>query len=183
MALYGVYHRMTTYIGPHIAEQVEAAKDDLGMIWRNGAFAGEFGDAFIQDTELEGGHTAPAIRTLSAIVNRVLTARRADLTLLSDADISIAKRCIGDLDAAADLDADKDTVSDGPGFVAFLGRFMTKLKALKVGERMAYGGGWMKKSGGHGMITPHTTLSVRTSVCLFSDIRSCVCGDVLCDVM
>ena len=28
-------------------------------VWRLGAFAGEFCDAFIKDTDLEGGHTGP----------------------------------------------------------------------------------------------------------------------------
>ena len=41
-------------------------------VWRTGAFAGEFGDAFIKDTELEGGHTAPALRLVIDILKEMM---------------------------------------------------------------------------------------------------------------
>jgi hypothetical protein len=140
------------YIGPRIKAQQEAMGEDDGHIWRNGAFAGEFGDAFIQDTELEGGHTAPAIITLAGIVEEVLVRRRKDLALFSDAEIDKVKVILKDLRGAAELDADKDRVSDSASEAAFAERFMDRLKALGVGQRLAFGGGWMKKSGGHALM-------------------------------
>ena len=52
--------------------------------WRTGAFAGEFGDAFISDTELEGGQVAPSIEILVGVVRDVLETRRAELTLFGN---------------------------------------------------------------------------------------------------
>ena len=37
-------------------------------VWRTGAFAGEFGDAFIRNSNLEGGHVGPSIRTLLSLL-------------------------------------------------------------------------------------------------------------------
>jgi hypothetical protein len=62
-----------------------------GIIWRNGAFAGEFGDMFIENTELEGGQTAPSIQTVIEILDPLLVSRRKDLTLFADSDIKIVK--------------------------------------------------------------------------------------------
>ena len=62
---------------------------------RTGAFAGEFGDAFIKDTELEGGHTAPALRLVIDILKEMMGGtnagpwrRRAD----------VLYNCVGGMD-------------------------------------------------------------------------------------
>ena len=41
------------------------------LTWRTGSFVGEFGDAFIQDTDLEGGQVAPSIDQLVEIIRNV----------------------------------------------------------------------------------------------------------------
>ncbi len=37
-------------------------------IWRTGAFAGEFCDAYLENTELEGGKLGPSCRSLAALL-------------------------------------------------------------------------------------------------------------------
>ena len=46
----------------------EYAKGETKPIWTDNAFAGEFGDNFIQDTSLEGGHIPEAIDRLQSSV-------------------------------------------------------------------------------------------------------------------
>ena len=46
----------------------EYAKGETKPIWTDNAFAGEFGDNFIQDTSLEGGHIPEAIDRLHSSV-------------------------------------------------------------------------------------------------------------------
>ena len=41
---------------------------ELASIWRTGAYAGEFGDPFIADTDLEGGQIAPSLHTYASII-------------------------------------------------------------------------------------------------------------------
>lgn len=56
-----------------------------GLVWRSGSFAGQFGDSFIQDTDLEGGQVAPSIEYLSEICETfLLKKRRKELTLFND---------------------------------------------------------------------------------------------------
>lgn len=56
-------------------------------MWRTGSFVGEFGDAYVQDTELEGGQVAPAIDQVVDIMNEVLKKRRNELKDFDEGDI------------------------------------------------------------------------------------------------
>ena len=47
-------------------------RGEVGPIWADNAFAGEFGDNFIADTSLEGGHIPEAIRRLLDTVVKYL---------------------------------------------------------------------------------------------------------------
>ena len=56
-------------------------------------FFGEFGDAFVEDTSLEGGHIPPTIRELCGVVENALTHGefRAALSLFSDDDTEVVR--------------------------------------------------------------------------------------------
>ena len=56
-------------------------------------FFGEFGDAFVEDTSLEGGHIPPTIRELCGVVENALTHSefRAALSLFSDDDTEVVR--------------------------------------------------------------------------------------------
>ena len=45
-------------------------KDD--PMWMNKAFVGEFGDAFVADTSLEGGHIGPSIVTMIEVTKKAV---------------------------------------------------------------------------------------------------------------
>jgi hypothetical protein len=57
---------------------------------RGGTFAGLFGDPYLGDTELEGGHLAPALRGVSSALARLL-ARRDLSALLEGGDAAMAQ--------------------------------------------------------------------------------------------
>jgi hypothetical protein len=40
-------------------------------VWRTGAFAGQFGDAYLENTELEGGQMHASIRTLVVLLSEM----------------------------------------------------------------------------------------------------------------
>ena len=73
-------------------------------MWRNGAYAGEFGDAYIADTELEGGQVAPSIKTLLKVVrDSVLSKRGPELTAFDpEVDFPKLERICSDLESAAE---------------------------------------------------------------------------------
>jgi hypothetical protein len=59
-------------------------------MWMSKSFFGEFGDAFVQDTSLEGGHIAPCITEVAEVMRSGLEDFRGALTLFTDADLGTA---------------------------------------------------------------------------------------------
>ena len=133
-------------------EGAEGAAGDPGAVWRNGAFAGEFGDAFIADTDLEGGHSGPAITQLLTVVRAVLEARLSECSLLTEADGAIVRGVADGLEGAAAIEEDKGDAKAFDNFATFLSTWMAKLRALQPGERLPFCGGWMGKGGGHALM-------------------------------
>jgi len=42
-------------------------------MWRDKAFVGQFGDCFVQDTELEGGHIGPSLGVLARVLGDLVS--------------------------------------------------------------------------------------------------------------
>ena len=76
-------------------------------IWRTGAFAGEFGDAFIKNTELEGGQVAASIRVLVDVVSEALRRRPTpvELSLLAPSGVESLRLALQQLLVAASVTA------------------------------------------------------------------------------
>jgi hypothetical protein len=125
-----------------------------GAVWRNGAFAGEFGDAFIAETDLEGGHSGPAITQLLVVVRDVLKqgGRAAQHPGLDETDLALLERAAAGLERAAAIEQEKDGGKSHEGFATFLASWMAQLRALDPGERLPFCGGWMAKGGGHALM-------------------------------
>jgi hypothetical protein len=62
-------------------------KTNKSFLWRTGAFAGQFGDAFIENTDLEGGFIPPAIRILDDVVQHLVEQQRDAISLLTREDV------------------------------------------------------------------------------------------------
>ncbi|CAE7525563.1 unnamed protein product, partial [Symbiodinium sp. KB8] len=64
-------------------------------IWKRGAFAATFGDAFVEGTDLEGGLIAPSLKVMSDTLHRVV-ARGTDMELddkTTSAILCFASKC------------------------------------------------------------------------------------------
>lgn len=132
-----------------------------GLVWRSGAFAGQFGDAFIQDTDLEGGQVAPSIEYLSEICEtHLLATRRTELTMFNDKEMVLLHTIIADLKQAAQRDRILDGIRakrgqsglDNATFAKLLQSFVTELASLAPGQRLVVSGGWSGESGGHAIM-------------------------------
>jgi hypothetical protein len=62
-------------------------KSNKSFLWRTGAFAGQFGDAFIENTDLEGGFIPPAIGILDEVVTHLVTHEHEAISLLNEETI------------------------------------------------------------------------------------------------
>lgn len=123
------------------------------LIWRTGAFAGEFGDSFIEDSDLEGGHTAPALVTLASVIHGVLSKRRSELSLFSDEDVAKFQNVVmKDMDAARVTMIEMREMSQDNMMHVWLAAWMERLKAMKEGDRVVFSGGWMRRDGGHAIM-------------------------------
>lgn len=130
-------------------------KDDpsnvpANVVWKTGAFVGGFGDAFLADTELEGGQTAPSCEVLASVLRQAI-AESPELGLIrgDEAKMAALDKVAGHLELAADLGYKIMGAGEGAKFVHLLRDLLQRLAALKVGELFPIQGGWSGTSGGH----------------------------------
>ena len=121
-------------------------------VWRTGAFAGEFGDCFIEDTSLEGGHVAPSIGSFVEAVEVACRESTTRLPAFTSVEIDKLHTIAGDFKVAMEIEWDLRSVTGPVDFGGFLGRFMARVRALGPGQRLVFGGGWMTGSGGHAIL-------------------------------
>jgi hypothetical protein len=117
-------------------------------IWRTGAFAGEFGDAYIDNTNLEGGDVPSSIEILLNIcrpMTEEATFTQSYLTLFSnEGDLAILRSVIEDFHAAIIWGRELHNTRNSPRkFIAFLNHWISSVKSLKVGQRIIINGGWL----------------------------------------
>eukprot|EP00961_Rhodomonas_salina_P116685 1570363-Rhodomonas_salina.1 len=107
-----------------------------GAIWMDKAFVGEFGDAFVQDTSLEGGHIGPSITTFVRIAKFVLEEfGKSEMPLFSDADKRKVLFFLGKLEGAHvvgnELNECRRRYPEGDAFSNFLVRRVQQLEELR----------------------------------------------------
>lgn len=111
-------------------------------VWRTGAFAGEFGDAYIKNTNLEGGQTGPSIITLNRIIRSFV--KPDECSALGDDYGKIENLC-RDLDWAAEIDRSGDPES----FTNVLDNITVRIKSLRERQRLLVPGGWATRTKGN----------------------------------
>ena len=112
--------------------------------WTRGSFVGEFCDCFIDNTDLEGGQSAPALRDLSGYLEAA--ARDQRQTPLLREHRAAVEFVQAQLRSAADLDESTEASRESAS------RFHDRLARLAVGEVVTFCGGWLKPPQGHAIM-------------------------------
>lgn len=128
-------------------------------IWCNRAFVGQFGDCFVHNTELEGGHIASSIKVFQFTLQDIIEQHRDWLHLFSDDDISKVKYTSTLLQECASLSS-KIAACKKPllneGLAAFLIYWRRKVEAMKPGDLLIFPGGFAApKNAGSGHAVMH----------------------------
>jgi len=120
---------------------------------------GEFGDAFIQDTDLEGGHVAPAIDQLVDVIRSKAFQESVAKAFSSEELKRIDQNIVTILSDGAAFDRDhihkvgpmkrNRTTLNAEGLEKLIQTFVKKCHNLKKGERLFVAGGWANRNGGH----------------------------------
>ena len=113
--------------------------------WTRGSFVGEFCDCFIDNTDLEGGQSAPALVDLAKYLGDALN--DAEQTPLLRAHSDSVQWVRQQLRGAAELDGDS---RDGSRNAAVA--FRDRLSRLRPGDMLTFCGGWLKPPQGHAIM-------------------------------
>ncbi len=130
-------------VPPPVADGGPVHGDRGSLPWTRGSFVGEFCDCFIDNTDLEGGQSAPALRDLAGHVQAAIR-DRAQTPLLREHTAAV-DFVHAQLLSAADLD-NRDASFDTAR------RFCQRLEALAPGEMVTFCGGWAKPPQGHAIM-------------------------------
>ncbi|CAM9230572.1 unnamed protein product, partial [Ectocarpus fasciculatus] len=113
-------------------------------IWRQPSFFGEFGDAYIQNSDLEGAPTEPSLVVMCDLIAKCCQQNRSELTLFSKEDLRTMRAVHGDLLGA--LDFARTCSSTDAGFVDAVDRMVVRLAEMEEGDRQVLLGGWNSKT-------------------------------------
>lgn len=118
-------------------------------IWTDNAFAGEFGDNFIQDTSLEGGHIPEAIERLqSCIKSSWKQLEKGVLKGFNSREKKVILKALDKMKSAGNVGRRLRS----PSFTQFIFDRIEQAKKLPVGDLMVWPGGWSKPGGGHAIM-------------------------------
>ena len=123
-------------------------------MWTSKCFMGEFGDCFVQDTDLEGGRTEQSLPEYTGVVGEALARFAQALPLIDDDAREAARRVIAKLNEAAAVANELNACGgwEAEAFGAFLQARSRQVRALAVGDFLLWCGGWSGVSGGHAIM-------------------------------
>eukprot|EP00949_MAST-11_sp_MAST-11-sp1_P002253 g2253.t1 len=125
-------------------------------IWLSGALVGEFGDAYVANTTLEGGRTEQAIPEFCKIAEEGLDAFEGTqaLSLIKTPKCqSAVGKVLEKLRKAARVHSSLPNPIDSPkAFDEFLEDRSKQVKALPVGDFLLWCGGWLGTNSGHAIM-------------------------------
>lgn len=129
------------------AEQSRQEEGQEDWIWRTGAFAGEFGDAFIKNTNLEGGDVPSSMELLTNVIRPLVDVpalAAQHLPLLDEKDLQELSSVLKSFDEAVTLGRRLFGMRlQSEKFVAFLTDWIALVRDLPVGQFLIVNGGWL----------------------------------------
>ena len=121
-----------------------------------GAFAGEFGDNFIDGTDLEGGHTEASLSTVSWLIPQMLLEQRGVLDGVLDASEEAGvKRVAALMEEALEWGVALHDAHTPVEYAGFLTKWMDRVDTIlagAAGECVLLPGGWCTNNGGHAIM-------------------------------
>ena len=141
-------------------------KDD--PMWMNKAFVGEFGDAFVSNTSLEGGHIGPSIVTMIDVAKLAVQTYRKSNALSAftrGSDFDVVNTVLEKLHQAARVEFELNRVSYPDNFETFVSERGKEVQDLSVSDFVIWPGGWLEQGGGHAIMytverTSRSTVSI-----------------------
>ena len=126
---------------------IEPPHNGRDWIWRTGAFAGAFADAYIQNTSLEGGGVPATLELLIKITRPLIECdylTKNHLSLFSRTDIQNLRQIYEDFSDAVKYGRELFKMNNKiEEFSKFLEFWMDKVDKLEVGKRLIINGGWL----------------------------------------
>lgn len=122
-----------------------------------GAFAGEFGDVFIENTDIEGGQFPIAADTLLAILKSFLNPShgenwRSKLTNFEQSHFDRLFRIIDNVQYASELGKEMRPGQENSSTLSLIQRIVSDISALAINDRIIIPGGWTNLGGGHAIV-------------------------------
>jgi Protein of unknown function (DUF3638)/Protein of unknown function (DUF3645) len=139
---------------------VLGAIDQLNPVWRDRAFSGVFGDAFVRNTELEGGFVAPSIKTLLFTLEKLLEQHSDWLTTEPNLDalqrvveiMRVSSELANEAHEARDIDMKSSDEQKSKAMFCFLLYFRTRIDNMADGDVLMVPSGWISTSFGHAIM-------------------------------
>jgi len=152
----GVVEASTRRAGPidWLREQLATAPEEPAgtPCWRTGAFAGHFADAYLQNTNLEGGKVAPSIALLADIVTSVARGKHDECGGLPSSVREVLRSASRRMQTAARFaGAISQTERDPERFLACMNHVRRSILNLPANDFLVLDGGWKHKRGGHAL--------------------------------
>ena len=143
---------VTRYHLPH--PRLSLAKLRLPLL--AGAFAGEFGDNFIDGTDLEGGHTEASLSTVSWLLPQMLREQSGVLHGVLEASEEVGVKRVGALlEEALEWGVALHDAHTPVEYAGFLAKWMARVETIRAGpagECVLLPGGWCTNNGGHAIM-------------------------------
>ncbi|KAA0175363.1 hypothetical protein FNF27_03064 [Cafeteria roenbergensis] len=111
--------------------------------WLDGAYVGEFGDPFVEDTELEGNRSVPSLKVMVKLVTALAAMAEAHGWRMDPARLRDAAACMDEGTVAGSGDTVRDQVID----------LHSRLVNLKAGGCLMLPSGWLGTGGGHAIMS------------------------------
>lgn len=150
--------RQSANISDTTAERLSLAgvttEGSVVPVWRDGIFAGMFGDAYIENTSFEGGLISPSLLVLGHVLDRVLKSQRWWLDdCISTDNLTAVAAVRAMFSAALPLSKQVDLCTSASSILyPFLHRLRHSIITMPIGGTLILPGGWRTATSGHALI-------------------------------